>query len=410
MRLKKTLLILAGAALLATGCGDNDNSENDDTGGTPTPAPTSTPAVVTAQAVVANYAELMFRNYSAALADAEALHDAIDAFVDAPSQATLDAAKAAWIASRPSYQQTEAARFYNGPIDDPEDGPEGLINAWPLDENYIDYVEGAPDSDTNSGIINDPTNFPVIDEATLREANEAGGEANIATGYHAIEFLLWGQDLSTSGPGNRPFTDYVTDGSGTASNQERRGEYLTAVAHLLLDDLQSVVDEWAPGNPTNYRAELTSIDTDEALTRILTGIGTLSAGELGGERLSVAFETRDQEDEHSCFSDNTRDDLANNALGIQNVYLGRYGTLDGPGIDELVRQVDPALDASLQAQLAASVASMRAIPQPLDQALQGADDSPGRVAIQTAIDDLFEQADGIATAAEALGLTIGTGI
>lgn len=406
MRLKKTLLVLAGVALLAAGCGDNDNSEHDDTGGTPTPAPTSTPAVVTAQAVVANYAELMFRNYGAALADAEALHDAIDAFVDAPSEATLDAAKAAWIASRPSYQQTEAARFYDGPIDDSVDGPEGLINAWPLDENYIDYVEGVPDS----GIINDPVGFPVIDEDTLREANEAGGEANIATGYHAIEFLLWGQDLSTSGPGTRPFTDYVTDGSGTASNQERRGEYLTAVAHLLVDDLQSVLDEWAPGNPNNYRAELTAIDTDEALTRILTGIGTLSAGELGGERLSVAFETRDQEDEHSCFSDNTRDDLANDAVGIQNVYLGRYGSFDGPGIDELVRQVDPALDASLQAQLAASVASMRAIPQPLDQALQGADDSPGRVAIQTAIDDLFEQADGIASAAEALGLTIGTGL
>lgn len=406
MRLKKTLVVLAGVAVLVTGCGDNDNSESEGTVGTPTPVPTSTPAVVTAQAVVANYAELMFRNYSDALAGAEALHDAIDAFVDAPSQATLDAAKAAWIASRPSYQQTEASRFYDGPIDDSEDGPEGLINAWPLDENYIDYVVGVPDS----GIVNDPAGFPAIDEDTLSEANEAGGEANIATGYHAIEFLLWGQDLSTSGPGNRPFTDYVTDGTGTAANQERRGEYLTAVAHLLVDNIQSVVDEWAPGNPNNYRAELTSIDTDEALTRILTGIGTLSAGELGGERLSVAFETRDQEDEHSCFSDNTRDDLANDAVGIQNVYFGRYGTLDGPGIDELVRQVDPALDASLQAQLAASVASMRAIPQPLDQALQGADDSPGRVAIQTAIDDLFEQADGIASAAEALGLTIGTGL
>lgn len=405
MRLRHTLLIMAGVTMLAMGCGDNDNSESEGPVGTPTPAPTATPGVVTAQAVVANYAELMFRNYSAALADAEALHDAIDAFVDAPSQGTLDAAKAAWIASRPSYQQSEAARFYNGPIDDPEDGPEGRINAWPLDENYIDYVEGAP----NSGIINDPAGFPVIDEDTLAEANEAGGEANISTGYHAIEFLLWGQDRSATGPGTRPFTDYVTDGSGTASNQERRGEYLTAVAHLLVDDLQSVVDEWAPGNPTNYRAELTSIDTDEALGRILTGIGTLSAGELGGERLSVAFETRDQEDEHSCFSDNTRDDLANDALGIQNVYLGRYGSFDGPGIDELVRQVDPALDATMQAQLAASVAAVRAIPQPLDQALQGADDSPGRVAIQTAIDDLFEQADTISSVAEALGVSTGTG-
>ncbi len=408
---RKHVMVLAGVALLAAGCGGgNDNltfGTPDPTRTpteTPTPAATSTPTTVTAAAVVANYADILYANYNAAIAGAETLHDAVDAFVDAPSQATLDAAKAAWIASRPAYQQSEFARFYNGPIDDPETGPEGLINAWPLDENYIDYVDGAP----TSGIINDPASFPVIDEETLVAANESGGEANIATGYHAIEFLLWGQDQSTTGPGNRPFTDYVTDGSGTAANQERRGEYLQAVAHLLIENLEEVADQWAPGNPNNYRAAFLALDTDEALGRILTGLGTLSAGELGGERLSVAFETRDQEDEHSCFSDNTRDDLANDGVGIQNAYLGRYGAIDGPGVDELVRQADPTLDATLQAQLAASVAALQAIPQPLDQALQGADDSPGRVAIQTAITDLFTQADSIASAAEALGVSTGT--
>jgi putative iron-regulated protein len=405
MNLTRSLTMTLAAALFAAGCGDNDNSKADETGN-PTPVPTSTPAAVTAQAVVANYADLLYANYSDALAGAEALHDAIDAFVDAPSQATLDAAKAAWIAARPSYQQSEIGRFYNGPIDDPETGPEGRINAWPLDENHIDYVDGAP----TAGIINDPAGFPVIDEETLAAANESGGEANISTGYHAIEFLLWGQDQSTTGPGNRPFTDYVTDGTGTAANQARRGQYLQAVAHLLVDDLQEVTDQWAPGNPGNYRAEFTnSIDTDEALGRILTGLGSLSAGELGGERLSVAFETRDQEDEHSCFSDTTRDDLANDALGIQNGYLGRYGTLDGPGIDELVRQVDPTLDATVQAQLAASVAAVRAIPNPFDQAIIGADDSSGRVAVQAAITDLFAQGDSLSSVAAALGVSTGTG-
>jgi putative iron-regulated protein len=405
---RKHLAVLA-AVFLTAACGGNGNDnftfQDADPTATPTPGPTATPSTVTAAAVVENYADLLYAGYVDAIAGAETLHDAVDAFVEAPSQETFDAAKAAWIAARPAYQQTEFARFYNGPIDDPENGPEGLINAWPLDENYIDYVEGAP----NSGIINDPAGFPVIDEATLVEANEAGGEANIATGYHAIEFLLWGQDLSATGPGNRPFTDYVTDGSGTAANQERRGQYLQAAAHLLIDNLEQVAAEWAPGNPNNYRAEFLAIDTDEALGRILTGLGTMSAGELGGERLSVAFETRDQEDEHSCFSDITRDDLVDDAIGIQNAYLGRRGGIDGPGIDDLVRQVDPDLDATLQAQLAASVAALQAIPQPLDQALQGADDSPGRVAIQTAIDDLFAQADSMSSVAEALGVTTGTG-
>ncbi len=404
MKLTRSLMMLATVALFAAGCGD-ENDNHGDPDRTPTPDPTATPAVVTAEAVVANYADLLYANYSDALAGAEALHDAVDAFVEAPSQATLDAAKAAWIASRPSYQQTEIARFYNGPIDDPETGPEGLINSWPLDENFIDYVVGAPDS----GIINDPVGFPVIDEETLAAANQANGEANVSTGYHAIEFLLWGQDQSATGPGERPVSDYATNSSNTEVTQVRRGQYLQAAAHLLVDDLQAVTDQWAPGNPANYRAEFLAIDTDEALGRILTGLGSLSAGELGGERLSVAFETRDQEDEHSCFSDNTRDDLADDALGIQNGYLGRYEDLDGPGLDELVRQVDPALDATVQQQLATSVAAMRAIPQPFDQAIQGADDSPGRVAVQTAITALFAQGDSFSSVADALGVSTGTG-
>ncbi|MCC6766139.1 MAG: iron-regulated protein [Deltaproteobacteria bacterium] len=402
--MKRLLVMMAAAAVLAAGCGDNDNGHGGGNG-TPAPTATATPTQVTAAAVVAHYADGLHAAYQDALAGAEALRDAIDAFVEAPSQATFDAAKAAWIAARPAYQQSEIGRFYNGPIDDPETGPEGRINAWPLDENYIDYVEGAP----TSGIVNDPAGFPVIDRETLAAANEDGGETNVATGYHAIEFLLWGQDRSATGPGARPFTDYVTDGTGTAENQQRRGAYLQAAADLLIDDLEQVVEAWAPGDAGNYRAEFLALDPEEALGRILTGLGTLSASELGGERLSVAFETRDQEDEHSCFSDRTRDDLANDAVGIQNGYLGRYRDLDGPGLDDLVRQVDPALDAAVQQQLAASVAAIQAIPEPFDQAILGADESPGRVAVEAAITALFTQADGLAGVADALGVSMGTG-
>ena len=92
-------------------------------------------------------------------------------------------------------------------------------------------------------------------------------------------------------------------------------------------------------------------------------MGTLSGGELTGERLSVAFDTKDQEDEHSCFSDNTPADLYNNALGIQNVYLGRYGTTDGVGLDELVAAVDPKLDEKMKQRMTASLAAIQAIPQ-----------------------------------------------
>jgi putative iron-regulated protein len=403
--LVRTLGALACLTLLAA-CGDGNG--NDDGGGTPTPTPTATasPGPATIAQVVDRYANILSAGYSNAAADAEALHDAVHEFVEAPSEATLAAAKQAWIDSRPSYQQTEVARFYDSPIDNPDDGPEGRINAWPLDEGYIDYVEGDPDA----GIINDPVGFPEITEEAIAEANEAGGETNISTGYHAIEFLLWGQDGEGDFGGTRPFTDYVTDGTGTASNQERRGEYLLAVADLLASDIESVRDQWAPGQASNYRAELVSVDGKEALRRILTGIGTLGAGELAGERLSVAFETRDQEDEHSCFSDNTRSDLANDAVGIQNAYLGILDGNDGPGVDDLVAEVDATLAARIESEIAASVASFDEIPEPFDEAIQGTDDAPGRQAISATIDALLTQTDSIAEAAAALGVSIGTSL
>src|SRR5262249_14556453 len=151
--------------------------------------------------------------------------------------------------------------------------------------------------------------YPTIDAELLVSLNEGQGEETISTGYHAIEFLLWGQDFNADGPGDRPFTDYVTGSGGTAANPDRRGQDLRAVAGLLVDDLQQVADAWKPNDSSNYRAEFESVDPKEALRRLLTGTGTLSGGELTGERMSVAFDTKDQEDEHSCFSDNTTNDF-----------------------------------------------------------------------------------------------------
>ncbi|MGH7789014.1 MAG: imelysin family protein [Candidatus Binatia bacterium] len=359
---------------------------------------------VTAAAVVARYADNLHANYDDAIDGARALQTAIDAFVAAPSQAGLEAARQAWRDARPAYLQTEMARFYDGPIDNEADGPEGLINAWPLDEGYIDYVEG----NANAGIVNQPELHPTIDADLLVELNEGEGETTISTGYHAIEFLLWGQDLSADGPGDRPFTDYVTDGSGTAANQARRGDYLRAAVGLLVANLEQVRDAWLPGVEDNYRAELLAEETDEALRRILTGMGTLSGGELTGERLSVAFDTKDQEDEHSCFSDNTHIDHRMDETGIQNAFLGRYGSADGPGIYDLVLAVDPTLADATRDAIEAARLAVFAMPVPFDQAVLGDDSAPGRVAIAAAITALEAQTVKIAESAEALGVPIST--
>ncbi|MEO8602813.1 MAG: imelysin family protein [bacterium] len=354
--------------------------------------------------VVERYAALLYANYGDVLTGATALRTAIDAFVAAPSAAGLQAAKDAWLASRPAYLQTEMARFYDGPIDNAATGPEGFINAWPLDEAYIDYVVGSADA----GIINAPDLYPAITPEVLVELNEGESETTIASGYHAIEFLLWGQDLSDTGPGNRPFNDYVTGSSGTASNQARRGDYLRAAAKLLLDDLTLVRDQWEPGVEGNYRAAFVALNADEALRRLLTGMGTMSGGELTGQRLSVAFDTKDQEDEHSCFSDNTHVDHRNDEIGIQNAFLGRYGGVTGPGIYDLVKAVDPTLADATRNVMDEALTAIFAIPVPFDQAIQGPDSSPGRVAIAAAIAKLNQQTDKIALSAEALGISIST--
>ena len=354
--------------------------------------------------VIRTYAENLFNAYRDAERSAELLRTTVDEFVANPGQVLKETAKGAWLAARPSYLQTEMARFYEGPIDNEETGPEGRINAWPLDEGYIDYVAG----NANSGIINDPAGFPNLTKEVIAGLNEIGGETNIATGYHAIEFLLLGQDQQATRNGSRPYTDYVVGAGGTAANQARRGQYLKAVAELLVEDLRSVREQWDPRLSGNYREEFLALDTKVALGRIFTGLGTLSGFELSEERMSVALETQDQEDEHSCFSDNTHVDHRNDEQGIENAYLGDYGANAGPGLDELVRAVDSSLDDRMKAQLQLAKTRIHAIPVPFDQSILGADTTPGRQAIIASVQALRDQTSIIEEIAEALGIDIST--
>lgn len=390
-----TLFALLVSSAVLVGCSD-DGDDGD--GNRPTSSSTGG-GTGDAQAAIESYATNVHANYAQSVTEVKALQTAINAFVDDPTEPNLETAKQAWNASRPIYLQSEVYRFYNGPIDNEETGPEGQINAWPLDENFIDYTEGAADS----GIINDPTTFPIIDAALIADQNENGGETKISSGFHAIEFLLWGQDLSTEGPGERPASDYVTDGTGSADNQDRRGLYLKAAAELLVADLESLEAAWAPGQ--GYAAEFIGADPIASLTSILTGMGTLSGGELKNERINNAYQTQDQEEEHSCFSDTTHVDHLNDAIGIQNVYLGRFGGTDGVGLDELVAAVDADLDARMKTDLQAAIDAIEAMPVPFDQAIL---DVPAgsRDKIAAAMDALQKLTDTTVEVATALGVSL----
>ncbi|MEM6722854.1 MAG: imelysin family protein [Bacteroidota bacterium] len=352
--------------------------------------------------VIANYANLVLNNYQAAQADAISLRTAINAFTSNPTQSTFDAAKQAWLDSRESYGITEAFRFANGPIDviGTEEGPEGLLNAWPLDENFIDYVDGG----ANDGIVNDLVGFPTLSKDVLTGENGNGGEENVSVGYHAIEFLLWGQDLtdpSAEQAGMRPFTDFVN--GGTAENQDRRRQYLEICADLIVDHLQLLIDEWEATGP--YRATFLAQDANVNLANMMTGIATLAKGELAGERTFVAYTNRDQEDEHSCFSDNTHRDLRLNFQGIKNVFLSSIGGVTSSSIADLIDSVDESLGAEVRAALEAAETAVEATAIPFDNAISDDALRPDVLAAVTALQTL---GDLIADGGTALGIQVDT--
>ncbi|MCT9813016.1 iron-regulated protein [Acidovorax sp. Be4] len=387
----KLLLIAAMATLPAGACLAQS---------APLTAPTAAAqqAALTVDQVTRHYADLVYAGYSDSLASAQTMQRAIQRLLAQPSEQTLAAARKAWLQARDFYGQTEAFRFYDGPIDN-ADGPEGRINAWPMDESYVDYVQG----NAKAGIINDRQQ-PITAEA-LSELNEKDGEENIATGWHAIEFLLWGQDLSATGPGARPHTDFVL---GKKANADRRRQYLQVVTDLLIEDLGTVRSAWAPDAKNNYRASFVA-SGNEGIRKIFVGLGSLSRGELAGERLEVALASQDQEDEHSCFSDNTHNDAIANARGIENVWLGQYRRLDGsllrgPGLRDWVAQKNAALAQETTAHVRQSVAAAQQIPAPFDQAIQGQRSSPARAKIQATIDSLIQQSKDLAASAQAVGI------
>ncbi len=359
------------------------------------PAQAQTPD---AAAVVQQYAKLVYANYSDTLSSAQTLQQAITAFTQAPSSQGMEDAKKAWLAAREFYGQTEAFRFYSGPIDS-DTGPEGRLNAWPLDESYIDSVVGKP----KSGIVNNPK--IKISKASLAKLNERGGEENIAAGWHAIEFLLWGQDQSDTGPGERSFEDYV---DGKTANADRRRAFLNTATALLIDDLGTLVKAWQP-QAKNYRAKFEKGGI-ASVRKMIVGMGSLSRGELAGERMEVAMNTQDKEDEHSCFSDNTHRDIVNNAQGIENVWLGQYKRLDGSvlqgaSLKDLVAAKNAAVSERVSQQMAQSIANAEAIHAPFDREIVGTKDAPGRLRVQKTIDSLVQQSKDLTEAAAALGIT-----
>ncbi|WP_349571762.1 imelysin family protein [Azotobacter salinestris] len=424
---------LATASLLAVaislaGCDDKKEPASSQTVAPAAIAPAATAQTdeAAARAVVKHYADLALAVYSDALSSAKALQQAVDALLAKPDANTLQAARAAWIAARVPYMQSEVFRFGNPVVDEWE----GQLNAWPLDEGLIDYVAadyqhalGNPGAtanivaNTEIQVGEEKVDVTEISGETLASLNElAGSEANVATGYHAIEFLLWGQDLNGTAPGagQRPASDYLAGEGCSGGHCERRRAYLKAVTDLLVNDLAYMVGQWQPQAADNYRASLEQEPAANGLRKMLFGMGSLSLGELAGERMKVPLEANSTEDEQDCFSDNTHNAHFYDGKGIRNVYLGEYRRLDGsllsgPSLSSLVAKADARADATLKADLEASEARLQAL---VDSAAKGrhfdqliaADNAAGQQLVRDAIAALVKQTASIEQAAARLGI------
>jgi putative iron-regulated protein len=369
----------------------------------------------TPEAILGTYADIALAGYEDSLTTATTLMTAVTALVETPSEETLKAAREAWKAARIPYQQTEAFRFGNPVVD----AWEGKVNAWPLDEGLIDYVDASygTESDENglytaNVIANEIIQIDgkevdatdIVPQLLSQELQEAGGiEANVATGYHAIEFLLWGQDLNGTGPGagNRPYTDFDT-ANCTGGHCDRRAAYLSAATELLMVNLQEMVFDWGPEGDARKAAN------EGGVAAILTGMGSLSFGEVAGERMKLGLLLHDPEEEHDCFSD------LYDAVGVRNVYLGKYTRLDGgavsgPSVSELVAARDPALDTEIKALLDDTVGKMEAMKvraetvEAYDQMI-GEGNDEGNAVVQAAIDALIAQTRGVERAVALLQL------
>jgi putative iron-regulated protein len=378
--------------------------------------------------IVKNYADIALAGYEDSLSTAKTLKARIDELLAKPSDATLKAAREAWLAARVPYQQTEVYRFGNKAVDDWE----GKVNAWPLDEGLIDYVKG-PYAEVTSenayyavNVIANPklsVGGKEIDASnitkellseTLHEADKV--EANVATGYHAIEFLLWGQDLNGTGPGagNRPATDFDTKNC-TGGNCDRRAAYLRTATDLLIDNLEEIVAQWKSDGAA--RKALTEGSEQDALVAIFTGLGSLSYGEMAGERMKLGLLLHDPEEEHDCFSDNTHNSHYYDVIGIRNVYLGEYKRPDGkvlkvvkgPSVSDLVKAKSPETDERVRKALDDTVAKMTALVkraeggEAYDQMI-GEGNAAGNQAVEDAIGALIGQSKEFERAIAALDL------
>ena len=265
-------------------------------------------------------------------------------------------AKISWVQARLPYLQSEALFPYADSA--------ASINKWPINPGYVDYVDGNP----ASGIISNPNQFPDLSPEVLEQLNSKDG---IATGYHVIEFLLWGEAPAGSDRGKRTHNDYD---AAKGNKAVRRGTFLVSCCDHLIRKLAEQLADWKSGAPENARAKYEKLSTEDALEKMFSGIASFAARHPDISKPTGTKNITDQYGANAKFSGLGYIDLIHNAAGIANIATGAYVGIDGKikvqgvGLIEMAEQVSPVRSERLRHYVNASIRSVKVLNASLNRA------------------------------------------
>lgn len=270
---------------------------------------------------------VILKTYEQLHDETSALAAALSALENNPSQPLLEDARAAWRKARQPWEQSEGFLF--GPVD--QQGIDPSIDSWPVNETDLDAV-------LSSGVSLTKTYVDGLD-GTLK-------------GFHTIEYLIFGLD------GNKAIDEFTP----------REFEYLSACSESLTGATQQLFDSWTPtvGNfiknliDAGKAGESIYPSQKAALQEIVTGLIVI-ADEVGNGKINDPFSQQNLSLEESRFSANSKQDFADNIRSIQNVYLGKYGAQDGPGISDIISTHNTTLDAEVISAIAEAINAIESI-------------------------------------------------
>lgn len=308
------------------------------------------------------------------------LEEVAEFLADEPSVDSLDAARRAWIDAHRAWVSTEVYLYAGHPAH--REGLVDRLDTWPIRPSHVDFVPGEPDA----GLINQSDTE--LDDDTLRELHQKGGDDYATTGFHVVELLLWG--WSGGGTDEQRRASAFGGDRQTAPNPDRRGRYLRRAVGLLAEDHEQLVQMWSAEPAGAARSAFLEQNDAAAIRQMLAVMKRVTVDLLGEKRLNGPLQTEDRLQLPSPFSRTGVSEIQTSLRTLHDFYHGvdarsDNSQMEGPGLRAIVSQVAPELDSQLNDQLEEAIQLADAIPKPYDEALQT---DEGRPKIQKTADQI----------------------